>query len=77
MTNRDLILALLNTDLDAEVDLKRTIGEITFRPETIGVWLRDGQQSVICSTCGCKVSIRASSNMDFCFKCGSKMIPQS
>lgn len=73
MKNRELIIKLLNTDLDAEVDLKATVGEMDFRPQTTGTWLRDGQQSVICSTCGCRVSIRASYDMKFCFICGSQM----
>lgn len=75
MTNRDLIMLLLHTDLDEEVDLSRTIGtSIDFKPQVTGQWVRAGGHSVICSNCGCKVSINGARSMNYCFICSAKMI---
>lgn len=74
MTNRDLIKLLLDTDLDAPVDLERITGnEIKFKPQVIGKWIRIGQLKVACSACEAKVSIPAATSMNYCFKCGAKM----
>lgn len=73
MTNRELIVQLLNSDLNAEVDLKKTVGSLEFKPEIHGRWLSDGQHAVFCSQCNCRVSKRASATMPYCFNCGAKM----
>ena len=73
MTNKELIVLLLNTDLNAQVDLKRTIGDVVFKPEITGRWLREGQHAVSCSNCACRVSLKASKDMNYCFKCGAIM----
>lgn len=73
MTNRELIVQLLNCDLDAEADIKKTIGRMEFRPEIVGKWLHDGQHAVVCSQCNCRVSKKSSVLMNYCFNCGAKM----
>lgn len=74
MTNRDLIKLLLDTDLDATVDLERITGnEIKLKPLVIGKWVRIGQLKVACSICEAKVSVPAAKSMNYCFKCGAKM----
>jgi len=73
MTNKELIVKLLDSDLDAEVDLKKTIGHLEFKPETVGRWLPDGQHAVLCDKCSCRVSKKASVEMNYCFMCGAKM----
>ena len=73
MTNRELIVELLNSDLDAEVDLRKTIGDLEFKPLVIGRWMGSDQHSVMCNKCGCRVSRKACSNMRYCFNCGAKM----
>lgn len=73
MTNKELIIQLLDSDLDAEVDLKKTIGAMEFKPETLGKWLPDGSHAVICSRCNCRVSRKAAATMMYCFTCGAKM----
>jgi hypothetical protein len=73
MTNRELIVQLLSSDMDAEVDLKKTIGDMEFRPALAGRWVADGQHAVYCSHCNCRVSRKASMDMKYCFICGAKM----
>lgn len=74
MTNRDLIKLLLDTDLDAPVDLERITGDkIKFKPSVIGKWIRIGQLKVECSICKATVSVPAAKSMNYCFKCGAKM----
>ena len=73
MTNKELIIKLLNTDLDAECNIKKTIGNINFKPEIVGSWVRDGQHAVRCDRCGCRVSNKAYIVMNYCFNCGAKM----
>ena len=73
MTNRELIVELLKTDLDAPVELRKTVGQIEFKPINIATWQKDGQHAVYCSNCNCRVSVRASLDMNYCFKCGSQM----
>ena len=73
MTNKELIVQLLNSDLNAEVDLKKTIGNMEFKPEIVGRWLPDGQHAVLCSRCSCRISKKASATMNYCFSCGAKM----
>lgn len=73
MTNKELIQKLLDTDLDAIVDFKKIDGTLEVSPLIRGKWLRDGQQAVICSCCNARVSIKASEEMNYCFRCGAKM----
>ena len=73
MTNKDLILVLLDADLNAEVDLKKTIGHVTFKPVITAKWLKDNDHAVSCSRCNCRVSKIASANMNYCFICGAEM----
>lgn len=74
MTNRELMMMLLHTNLDEEVDLTRTIGEVNFKPQLNAQWIRAGGHSVLCGNCGCKVSLNGAKSMDYCFKCGAHMI---
>lgn len=73
MTNKQLILLLLDSDLNAEADIKRTVGDIEFKPEFVGKWAREGQYAVYCSRCNCRVSLNASKAMNYCFNCGARM----
>lgn len=73
MTNRELIIKLLDTDLSADCDLKKTIGDVEFKPEIISRWVREGQFAVHCERCNCRVSNKAFQEMRYCFKCGAKM----
>ena len=73
MTNRELITQLLNCNLDDEVDLRKTIGEVEFRPVVTGRWMSNGQHAMLCNRCGCRVSMKAYVNMRFCFRCGANM----
>lgn len=72
MTNRDLIVQLLNTDLDAECELVQTDTSDVI-PLAVAVWRKIGQHAVICSKCGCRVSEKACFNMRYCFICGAEM----
>lgn len=74
MTNRDLIMMLLHTNLDEEVDLARTVGTVDFKPALNSKWLRTGGHSVVCEHCGATVSLSGAKSMDYCFKCGAHMI---
>ena len=74
MTNKELILQLLDTDLNAECDLRKTVGNVTFKPMTTSKWIRDGQHAVVCEKCGCRVSVNAYPSMRFCFICGAEMV---
>ena len=73
MTNKELIILLLDSDLQADTDIKKTVGDIEFRPEIISKWIRDGQHAVHCEKCNCRVSYKASQSMNYCFNCGAKM----
>jgi len=73
MTNRELIVKLLDSDLDAEVDLRKAVGNLEFKPVKQGHWIKDGQHAVYCDKCGCRVSVKAYPNMKYCFVCGAKM----
>jgi len=73
MTNKELIEMLLDTDLNQEVDLRKTIGDVEFKPVFRAKWHPDGSHAVFCSRCGCRVSKIASTEMDYCFKCGAEM----
>ena len=73
MTNKELIIELLNSDLNATTDLKKVIGDVTFKPEVIGKWVKEGQHAVYCNVCNCRISLNASKEMNYCFKCGAKM----
>ena len=73
MTNKELVIKLLDTDLDAVVDLRKTVGDMEFKPVLKGDWVKNGQHAVTCSNCGCRVSIKAYVNMNYCFNCGAKM----
>ena len=73
MTNRELVILLLNSDLDASADVKKTIGDVEFKPEIIGKWVKEGQHAVHCDKCNCRVSLKASKSMNYCFNCGAKM----
>lgn len=73
MTNKELIVLLLDTDLDEQVDLKRTVGDIVFKPVLFSSWEKEGQHAVHCGHCNCRVSLKASEEMDYCFKCGAQM----
>ena len=73
MTNKELIVNLLDTDLNAEVELRKTVGDLEFKPVTSGEWIRDGQHAVYCSVCNTRVSIKASAEMNYCFNCGAEM----
>ena len=73
MTNKELIRMLLDTDLNQEVDLKKTIGDVEFKPVITATWKSDGNHAVVCSHCECRVSKIASTEMDYCFKCGAQI----
>ena len=73
MTNKELIINLLDTNLNAETDLKKTIGHVTFKPVVTAKWVKDNNNAVFCSRCGCRVSKIASANMNYCFICGAEM----
>ena len=73
MTGKELIIKLLDTNLDAEVDLRKMVGDIEFKPVRVGNWVRDGQHAVYCSKCNCRVSVKAYRSMNYCFVCGAKM----
>lgn len=73
MTNKELIVLLLDTDLDAQVDLKRTVGDIVFKPVITADWVKEGQHAVHCSVCNCRVSLKAAEEMNYCFKCGAQV----
>lgn len=77
MTNRDLIKMLLYTNLDEPVDLERTTGQqLNFKPQILGKWVKTGSMRVSCSNCGAQVSLSGAASMNYCFKCGAKMVQE-
>ncbi len=75
MTNRDLIKMLLYTDLDAPVDLEEVTGQqLNFKPQIVGKWIKTGSMRVSCSICEAQVSLSGAASMNYCFKCGAKMV---
>lgn len=76
MKNKDLIIKLLDSNLDEEVDLQKTVGKLTFKPAITAKWVKEkGSQGqiVVCSRCECRVSRVSSIKMNYCFMCGAKM----
>lgn len=73
MTNKELIVKLLDCNLNAKVDFKKTFGTSGDNPRLSAYWKKDGQHAVLCSSCGCRVSVSASRGMNYCFIRGAKM----
>ena len=73
MTNKELIVRLLDADLNAETNLVKTIGNIAFKPEITSKWVKAEGRTMKCEHCGCRVSGHACAEMNYCFKCGALM----
>lgn len=73
MTNKELIVKLLDSDLNAETNLIKTIGNIAFKPEVKSRWIKAEGHTMQCEHCGCRVSNRACLKMNYCFSCGALM----